>query len=201
MKMNIINNKNLFSYAFKLLAGFALLISMSACKETKSYSDLLKEEEQAVNWYLAQQRVVPHVPEDSVFEVGPDAPFYRMDTDGSVYMRVINAGDPENRPQKGQTVYFRFTRTDVKQLADGAVLGSGGSLEDDMSFSSWSLVYGNLTLPSSAAHGTGLQVPLGYLGYNCEVDLIVKSVSGRSGDISNCIPYLYSNLKYFKAEY
>lgn len=201
MKMNIIDNKKLFSHASKLLAGLALIISMSSCKDTKSYSDLLKEEEQAVNWYLAQQRVVPYVPEDSVFEVGPDAPFYRMDADGSVYMRVINAGDPDNRPQKGETVYFRFTRTDVKQLSNGAVLGSGGSLEDDMSFSSWSLVYGNTTLPSTTAHGTGLQVPLGYLGYNCEVDLIVKSVSGRSGDISNCIPYLYSNLKYFKAEY
>lgn len=178
-----------------------MVVMATSCKDTKSYSDLLEEEEHAVNWYLAQQRVVPFVPEDSVFEIGPEAPFYRMDTDGSVYMRVINAGDMNNRPQKGQTVYFRFTRTDLKLLQDGALIGSGGNLEDNMTFPSWSLVYGNTSLPSTTAHGTGLQVPLGYLGYNCEVDLIVKSISGRSGDISNCIPYLYTNLKYFKAEY
>lgn len=190
----------IFPYVILFIAG-TLMVSLSSCKETKSYSDLLEEEERAVNWYLAQQRVVPYVPDDSVFEVGPDAPFYRMNTDGTVYMRVLNAGDMENRPQKGQTVYFRFTRTDLKQLSNGYPIGSGGNLEDNMSYPSWSLVYGNTTLPSTTAHGTGLQVPLGYLGYNCEVDLIVKSVAGRSGDISSCIPYLYTSLRYFKAEY
>lgn len=178
-----------------------ILLSMSSCKDSKSYSDLLREEEHAVNWYLAQQRVVPYVPSDSVFEVGPDAPFYRMDGDGEVYMRVINMGDMNNRPKKGQTVYFRFTRTDLKQYSQGGKFGAAGNNEDDMSYSSWSLEFGNTVLQSTTSHGTGLQVPLKYLGYNCEVDLVVKSVAGRSGDISNCTPYLYSSLKYFKAEY
>ena len=162
---------------------------------------MLRSEEIAVNWYLAQQRVVPYVPADSVFEVGKDAPFYRKDRDGTVYMRVRNMGDMDNRPVKGEMVYFRFSRDNIIELSNGMPEGSGGGIDGNMQFASWSLVYGNTTLPSTVDHGTGLQVPLGYLGYNCEVDLIVKSVSGRTGDISDCIPYLYRGLRYFKAEY
>lgn len=181
--------------------GVMLLFLSTSCEKTKSYSEMLRDEERAVNLYLSGQRVVPYVPEDSVFEVGPDAPFYRMNSDGEVYMRVKKQGDMDNRPVKGQTVYFRFTRTDLIQYAEGGSLGAGGNLEDDMSYDSWSLVYGNNILPSTTDHGTGLQIPLNYLGYNCEVDLVVKSTAGRSGDIGNCIPYLYTNLKYYKAEY
>lgn len=182
-------------------AFLIVLFVCSACNDTKSYSEMLRDEEHAVNWYLASQRVVPYVPEDSVFEVGSEAPFYKMDSDGNVYMRVVNPGDKNNRPKKGDTVYFRFTRTNIIDLSNGGLLGGGGSLEDDMQFPSWSLVYGNTSLTSTTEKGTGLQVPLKYLGYNCQVDLIVKSVEGAAGDISNCVPYLYTGLKYFKAEY
>ena len=186
---------------YLIFAMPALMLMFSSCKDGTSYADLLKQEDRVVNWYLAQQRIVPYVPADSVFEVGPNAPFYRMDSDGNVYMRVINMGDMNNRPKKGQTVYFRFTRTNIKMYADGGSIGGAGSLENNMSGSSWSLIYGNTVLTSTTQLGTGLQVPLGYLGYNCEVDLVVKSEVGRTDDIGECIPYLYTNLKYFKAEY
>lgn len=192
---------NLFRFTVPVLTGLLLLTGLASCEKTKSYSEMLRTEERAVNWYLAGQRVVPYVPADSVFEVGPDAPFYRMNSDGDVYMRVRNMGDMDNRPVKGQTVYMRFTRTNLIEYAGGGQLGDGGNLEDDMSYDSWSLIYGNTVLPSTTEQGTGLQVPLGYLGYNCEVDLVVKSTAGRTGDIGNCIPYLYTSLKYFKAEY
>lgn len=34
-----------------------IMLAMSSCEETKSYSELLTEEEHAVNWYLAQHIV------------------------------------------------------------------------------------------------------------------------------------------------
>ena len=37
------------------LLSAALLLLMTACEEGKSYSDLLREEERAVNWYLARR--------------------------------------------------------------------------------------------------------------------------------------------------
>lgn len=189
------------SLLIRALFGVVILLAASSCKDSKSYSDYLKDEERAVNWYLAQQRIVPYVPEDSVFEVGPNAPYYRMDSDGNVYMRVLNAGDMSKRPKKGETVYMRFTRTNIINYSKGYDIGNADNLEDDMADPSWSIVYGNTVLPSTTAYGTGIQEPLKYLGYNCEVDLVVKSVVGRTADMAECIPYLYTNMKYFKAEY
>lgn len=199
--MNRIATKVIVRIFLPAIVGLAILAGTASCKDSKSYSDLLTEEEHAVNWYLAQQRIVPYVPGDSIFEVGEKAPFYRMDSEGDVYMRVLRAGDMSNRPQKGQRVYFRFTRTDLKAYSAGGGFGEGGNLEDDMSYASWSLIYGNTSLPSTTDLGTGIQIPLNYLGYDCEVDLVVKSRVGPSGDMGQCIPYLYSNLKFFKAEY
>lgn len=184
-----------------LFFSFTVVSSLTSCHEGKSYSDLLQEEIEAVNWYLAQNRVVVEIPADSVFETGPDAPFYRMNSDGSVYMRVINPGDMDNRPVKGQTVYFRFMRINLKYLAEGTESEEGNSENMDSPLGGLSLVFGNNILPSTTEWGTGIQVPLYYLGYDCEVDLIVKSTEGRSGDISNCLPFLYKSLKFFKAEY
>lgn len=179
----------------------SIAVMLSSCQEGKSYSELLTEENKAVNWYLAQNQVVPFVPEDSVFETGPNAPFYRMNNDGSVYMRVINTGNMNNRPVKGQTVYFRFTRQSIKALHEGFNTEEGNSTDMSSVLGGLSIVYGNTVLPSTTEWGDGIQIPLNYLGYDCEVDLIVKSTEGRSGDISQCIPYIYKSLKFFKAEY
>ncbi len=181
--------------------GIMLLLSLASCENTKSYSELLKEETEAVNWYLAQNKVVTSVPEDSVFILGDDAPFYRMNADGTVYMRVINPGDKEKRPKKGDTVFFRFMRKNINYLYQGMTVAGEGNAENmNSSLNGTSLVYGNTTLTSTTQYGEGLQVPLGYLGYDCEVDLIVKSTMGFTSDISNCIPYVY-NIRYFRAEY
>jgi len=185
------------------LLSVALLLLMTACEEGKSYSDLLREEERAVNWYLAQNRVETRVPEDSVFEIGPDAPFYRMNADGTVYMRVIRTGDMNDRPEKGQTVYFRFMRQNIKFLYEKTNLSDGEGNADDMgsNLGGMHFVYGNNVLTSTTKYGTGIQLPLNYLGYNCEVDLIVKSIDGFAENVSDCIPFVYKSLKYFKAEY
>lgn len=87
-----------------VMMAATLLTSMVSCNDTKSYSDLLKEEEQAVNWYLAQHEIETRIPEDSVFETGPDAPFYKMDKDGYVYMRVLSTGDPARKAKEGDRV-------------------------------------------------------------------------------------------------
>lgn len=191
---------NILDFALKFSACLLFALSLSACDDSKSYADLLRDEEAAVNWYLAQNRVEPRVPEDSVFKVGKDAPFYRMNNDGTVYMRVISHGDMENRPKKGETVYFRFMRYCINDMYDGrTVIGVGNA--ENMGASSASVVYGNNVLSSTTSYGSGLQVPLGYLGYDCEVELIVKSIEGLTTDISDCKAYVYKNLKYFKAEY
>ena len=90
-----------------LLAVMALLL-LTACNEDQSYADRLNNERNAVNAYLANHRVVMSVPEDSVFEVGENAPFYRVDADGNVYMQGLKAGDRHGgRAKEGEPIYVR----------------------------------------------------------------------------------------------
>lgn len=194
--------KKLISYITIMVAAAAMLGGLTSCQDGKSYSDLLRDEDHYVNWYLAQQNVEVVIPENSEFITGADAPYYKMDKDGNVYMRVISKGDMEDRPEKGDRVYFRFMRTSIKYLYQGGSDVSAGNADDMSSaLGGLSLIYGNTQLTSTTQYGNGLQVPLEYLGYNCEVDLIVKSVEGFSNEISSCIPYVYKGLKYYKAEY
>ena len=74
-------------FNFTMLLGILALTLLASCDDDQSYADRLNEERNAVNAYLANHRVVMSVPEDSVFEVGENAPFYRVDVDGNVYMQ------------------------------------------------------------------------------------------------------------------
>ena len=64
-------------FAAVILAPIAAL-SFQACDKGKSYAELLNDENMAVNRFLCENRVVTSIPADSVFEVGPDAPYYRL---------------------------------------------------------------------------------------------------------------------------
>ena len=68
-------------------------------RRLKSYAELLQDENQAVNKFLVQYRVVETIPADGKFEIGPDAPFYRLDEENNVYMQVLSAGTDE-KPEK-----------------------------------------------------------------------------------------------------
>lgn len=192
--------KKTIFYSFAVMA----MSLLASCEDTKSYSELLTEEEHAVNWYLAQNTVALEVPENGDFETGPTAPYYKMDKDGYVYMQVISKGDiatEEERPQKGDQVYFRFMRMNLKSLMEtGNEYWEGNSEDMGAGTGSSSLIYGNNVLTSTTQYGEGIQVPLEYLGYNSEVNLIVKSPEGFTTDVSECIPYKY-NIRYFKAIY
>ena len=171
-----------------------------SCSKTESYSELLREEEKAVNWYLASQKVELDIPSDSIsFITGDDAPFYKLDEDGYVYMQVISKGDMLDRVEGGDLVYFRYERKNLKYIylgLDGDDSGNCG----DLSYSPSSFVYKNQTLTSTLKWGTGIQMPLKFFGYNCEVNLVLKSYYGFASDQTTCMPYLI-NVRYFKPEY
>lgn len=191
-----------------LLLMFAVTI-LAGCEESQSYSELLKAEEHAVNWYLAQQTVCLDVPEDGNFLTGEDAPFYKMDEDGFVYMQIVNKGNMDNRPEKGQRVYFRYLRYNIKTMCESgkpadealkATTPDGNAVDIDGSTSNTYLVYGNRVLTSTTNFGDGIQVPLQYVGYDSEVNLVIKSPEGFSVDQTTCNPYIYK-IKFFEGIY
>lgn len=177
-----------------------VMMGATSCSKTKSYSELLRDEERAVNWYLAQNEVEVRLPEDSVFKTGEDAPFYKMDGQGNVYMRVINPGDKDYRAKTGDRVYFKYMRQNISDLKAGLITKDdwiGNS--ENMATSSTYFVLDDITLPSSATYGTGIQIPMKWLGYYSEVELIIKSVEGWQ-DQADVIPVVY-RVRYFPAEY
>lgn len=180
---------------------FASIFSMASCEKGESYADLLKKEEKAINWYLSGESVETEIPADSIFIAGEDAPFYRMDEDGKVYMKVIDSGDPDDRPKPGDRVYFRYSRMNLRNLYETDVeLWSGNSNNLTGSTAPTSFIFDNFKLKSSYQHGSGIQLPLNYLGYNSRVRLVMKASAGFYVEQSQCLPYVY-DVRYFKGMY
>ena len=183
-----------------MLLGLIALSFLTACNDDQSYADRLNEERNAVNAYLANHRVVMSVPEDSVFDVGADAPFYRLDADGHIFMQVLDPGDPKNDKAKtNEPIYFRYARYNLATwYADGSWVQTSGN-ENTMDAVSCSFNFADYTLPSSSQWGYGLQFPLLFLGVECEVNLVIKSQYGFSNEISYVQPFFF-HVRYFHSQ-
>ncbi|MDE5651106.1 MAG: DUF4827 domain-containing protein [Duncaniella sp.] len=175
-----------------------ITFALSSCSDSKSYAEMLTDENQAVNVFLSQHRVIDEIPtENTVFEVGEDAPYYRLDPESNVYMQVLALGDQE-KVEKDSKVYFRYTRYNLFYYvvgADNTLIGAGNA--DDMSSAALYFIYGNETISESTQYGTGIQLPLDYLGYNSRVNIVIKSQAGPTADLTYVIPYLYT-ISYYK---
>lgn len=190
-------------YTFTGLICIAIGFISGGCSKSQSYSELLRDEEHAVNWYLSSYNValeLPENPEDIITtqEMGEDAPYYKMDEEGYVYMQVVRA-DFSDPVSEGDLVYFRFSRNSILDLYKGIESNSTGNSEY-LPNGTTSFIYKNTYLSSSTTWGTGIQTPLKYLGYNSEVNLVLKSYYGFLEDQTYCIPYAI-NVRYFKPEY
>lgn len=177
-----------------------MMMGPISCSKTKSYSELLLDEEHAVNWYLAQNEVEVRLPEDSVFKTGEDAPFYKMDGQGNVYMRVINPGDKNYRAKSGDRVYFKYMRQNISDLKAGLITKDDwiGNAENMATYPTF-FILDETNLTSSTKYGTGIQLPMKWLGYYSEVELVIKSIEGWT-DQADVIPVVY-RVRYFPAEY
>ena len=172
-----------------IMCGMALL-SMASCDDDKTYAELLRDERRSVNSFLSGYRIVNEVPADTIFETGEDAPYYRIDPEGNVYMQVIVADDLSNRPEYNQAIYFRFMRLDLNSLYTDNEENWAGNSENMLADPSYFL-YDNYTLSSSSGWGYGLQLPLKFVGVNSRVNLVIKSQYGFTDEISYVTPYCY----------
>lgn len=178
-----------------------LAFVISSCNKGESYADLLKKEEKAVNWYLSGESIETEIPADSIFVTGENAPFYKMNKEGTIYMKVLDAGDRNDRPKEGERVYFRYSRMNLRNLYEADVEQWYGNSSDlGESTASTSFLFGNYTLTSSYQYGKGIQYPLNFLGYNSRVRLVLKAEAGFYSEQSQCLPFVY-DIRYFKGIY
>ena len=198
----------------KYIAAMLLVgVFFSACSDKESYADLLNEENQAVNSFLANYPVIADVPSDGEFitladiqSENPDltredalklTPYYRMDNEGYVYMQVINPGSG-TKVTDNQLIYFRFTRWNLSFAYEyGLWEGSGNST--DLGSNTTSFRFGNETLESTTQWGEGIQEPLKYLSVDCEVRMVIKSYLGPVEEVASVYPFLYQ-VRYFPSK-
>ncbi len=189
----------------KIGMAAALCAVISSCNNDTSYAELLTSENHYVNAFLADQRVVNSVPADTVFEVGPDAPYYRIDEDGHIYMQVVEYGTKGNDAEQNERICFSFWRyyvstytgydpkTHVYSFTD---VGDGNSHE--VLAGTYEFRYQNFSLASSYNHGPGIQAPLNFLPVDCCVNLIIKSQKERPSTMSNVTPFFYEKVRYYR---
>lgn len=184
---------------FNILAAAVLMAVATACNDSTSYADLINDENKAVNRFLVDQRVIGSIPPDSVFEYGENAPYYQMDPEGNIYMKVVNPGNLNDRPQDDDLVYFRFLCSNLSNYTTvNEMIWTGNALNLDQ-VNPTSFRFNNYSLQSSLIWGSGIQLPLHYLGFNCEVYLIIKSQYGPTDNISTVQPYVY-NISYYRSQ-
>lgn len=183
-----------------LFSVFAAVAALSSCSDSKSFAEYLTEENHSVNNFLADQRVTNTIPTDTnfVFETGPDAPYYRMDEDGNVYMQVVKPGTKGNYAEDNEIIYFRFTRYNLHSYVDHTLPEGEGNENNMANFNAW-FRFNNFTLESSYQWGAGIQVPLSYLGVDCEVNLVIKSQYGKYDEQTYVIPFLYK-VRYYRPQ-
>ncbi len=177
----------------------AVATTLASCSNNESYADRLNNERNATNAFLRNYRVINDIPEDSVFETGDNAPFYRIDPEGNVYMQVLNAGNHKtDAATTSMPVYFRYTRYNIQQwYSTGQLVAYSDNATDNMSAYSAYFNYDDFTLPVSSQWGYGIQMPLDYLGVeDSEVWLLVKSQYGILNEIGYVQPFLY-HIRYF----
>lgn len=192
--------KSIFKFTAIWCALLTGAIAFTSCDDSKSYAELLTDEAHSINRFLANHRVVNSVPANNEFEVGPNAPFYRLDEDGNYYMQVLNPGTntPENKVEYDDEVYFRYTRYNLHLYKDGELpMGEGNA--SNVAIGNYSFRFQNTTLQSTTQYGKGVQMPLMYLPMDCEVNLVMKSVGGPDAEVASVVPYLY-NIRYFKSQ-
>ncbi len=190
---------------------FLIPLLFISCDDNESYAELLDKETIAVNNFLANQWVINEIPEDSIFISLLDVakpPYYKMEEDGNIYMQVLNPGTLSNMAKNDQLIYFRFSRCNIAEYdwysfsqdwVYSGVIPEGWGNANDFDYKNTEFRFGNYTLPSSSQWGAAIQIPLYYLGIDCEVNLVIRSQYGYTNEISNVVPYLY-NVRYFKSQ-
>lgn len=149
--------------------------------------DLRNRENRAIKKYISQFRVIDAVPDVKDIQTGSDAPYYKLDVDGKIYMQVLKIGNG-SVPEYGDKIYFRFDRYNLIYFLEHGHLGDPSGNISDISLSATSFILNDV----DSQWGSAIQMPM-LLGLplGSEVYLVVASDLGFTNEIANITPFLY----------
>lgn len=177
-------------YVFKDEAKTEGIITVVQSPVTRE--ELEEREQYFIVSALAGKTVVNTLPTLNNFEIGANAPFYKIAD--NAYMQIVQLGY-DGTPKKGDTVYFRFTRYRLIDYINGE-LGKGEGNAESLIQSAASFVIGSSS-PSSTQWGIAIPKPMELgLPYGTQVNMIIGSSAGFEDEIAYYEPYFYS-VRYF----
>lgn len=157
--------------------------------------DLRNRENRAIKKFISQFRVIDAVPDVKDIQTGSDAPYYKLDADGKIYMQVLQKGNG-SVPEYGDKIYFRFDRYNLIYFLENGHLGDASGNISDISLSATSFILND----EDSQWGSAIQMPM-LLGLplGSEVNLVVASDLGFTNEIANITPFLYK-VRYIQDE-
>lgn len=179
--------RKLFYFVSLFLVG---IIMASSCSKTKSYSELLKEEKDAIKKFIRDSSLVIHDvmpekfgPKDYYkFQRYKDADVYE------VYINIVNFGDT-TRSKEGGKVFIRTA--EAINMKDHTIFYSGNIYGGNEP-----LQFVNKFPFTSSGGCLGWALPLPYVGIGAEVKMIIGSKSGTTDQQQSVVPLFYKNLEY-----
>ncbi len=183
-----------------MLAFAVLIIMFSACSNSETYADKLKNESKAINRFVKERElnILKAIPADYVFGEND----YYLDEESGIYLRIIDRGDTEKMASKEKLseVMFRyygtlrFSTSDTTKYSNNAALDpikfTYGNSSTYTDYYSSSYSYSFLS-PACA-------FPLDYVGEGGEVSMIVPFANGSAMQQSYYEPIFYARIKYTK---
>lgn len=183
------------------LAVVSAVLFTVSCSDTKSYTDMLNDEKDAISKLLdtltidgQRATVLRDFPTDSIFQPHE---FYKLEN--GVYLNIIEKGGEERAIERQTSVISRFA---VKGLIKD--LATFNSIDNSLpvpGVNFTSFVYGNYYSFKQGSLeyffiGEGVNNALKYVGDYGRVKLIVPFKRGSLADQSNGEPRYFMDLKF-----
>lgn len=191
---------------FFLLSLLLFCVGFQACDDSKTYAEMLEEEEDAIKAYIRDNgiKVISQTEfhaQDSTTNVAENE---YVQLSSGVYMQIVDKGstNPADTVKNNDEILVRFMEYSI--LDGDTILSNLDAPETVDAFRytvSSSYVYGIFTDGYMLSYygssvPAGWLVPLTYIRSNAHVKLIVPSKQGHSTAMQYVYPYFYDITKY-----
>lgn len=187
-----------------ILALMAICIGFQACSDTKTYAEMMEEEDDAIRDFIKANDIT----------VISQSEFYAQDSmtgnneyvqlTSGVYMNIVDKGSssPSDTVKNNDLILVRFMEYDI--LAEDTTLSNiadPGNVDEFKYTKTSTSIAGIFTQGYmynyyGSSVPAGWLVPLDYVRSGAHVKLIVPHKMGHSTALSNVYPYFYDIQKY-----